>query len=279
MTELTHIASDGTPLHAVVLGTGDSTVVLLHGGGPDHHSLLPLAALLADRHTVVLPDVRGYGRSRCADPLRHTWARYTADLVALLDHLGTDQAVVGGTGLGSTITLRAALAHPDRIRAGILIGVEDIEDDKAGEAQTAFLDAFAERALTKGLEAAWAPVLDMFPPVIGASVRDAIPRADAASVAAAAAIGHDRAFRDVTELRALRPPVLVVPGADTRHPTALAEQVARTLPRGRLAPVAVCGALRTPEDLARAVGPPIQDFLAEADTWARPARSGPAASP
>ncbi|MGW2051542.1 alpha/beta fold hydrolase [Streptomyces sp. NPDC001858] len=74
------------------------------------------------RQTVVLPHVRGQGRSRCADPARHTWAQYTADLVALLDHLGVDRAVVGGTGLGSTITLRTALAHPDRIRAGILIG-------------------------------------------------------------------------------------------------------------------------------------------------------------
>ncbi|MFE3021070.1 alpha/beta fold hydrolase [Streptomyces sp. NPDC059256] len=261
MTELTYTASDGIPLYAVSLGAGASTVVLLHGGGPDHHSLLPLAERLLDRHTVVLPDLRGYGRSRCTDPLRHTWDQYTSDAIALLDHLGIDRAAVGGTGLGSTITLRAALAHPDRVRAGILIGVEDIEDDAAKEAETAFLDAFAERASTEGLEAAWAPILDMFPPIVGAAVRDAIPRSDPASIAAAAAIGRDRSFRDVTELREVRSPVLVIPGTDVRHPTALAEQVARTLPRGHLAPVSVSQSLHTTEDLAREVAPHVQDFL------------------
>ncbi|MCM2387544.1 alpha/beta fold hydrolase [Streptomyces albipurpureus] len=266
MEEFTYIASEGTPLHAVALGTAASTIVLLHGGGPDHRSLLPLAERLTAQHTVVLPDVRGYGRSWCADPARHTWAQYTADLIALLDHLGEARAVVGGTGLGSTITLRAALAHPDRIRAGILIGVEDIEDDDAKERETAFLDDFAERVTSQGLEAAWAPVLSMFPPIIGAAVRAAIPRSDPPSIAAAASIGRDRAFRDVTDLSDLRSPVLVIPGTDARHPTALAEQVARTLPHGRLAPVAVSESLHTTEDLARVVAPPIQDFLSATDT-------------
>jgi hypothetical protein len=61
----------------------------------------------------------------------------------------------------------------------------------------------------------------------------------------------------VTDLRDLRLPVLVVPGTGVRHPTGLAEQVARTLPYGRLAPVTIFEALHTPEDLARAVAPPI----------------------
>ncbi|MBC9726776.1 alpha/beta fold hydrolase [Streptomyces sp. TRM68367] len=87
------------------IGTGPA-LVLLHGRGPDHRSLLPLARLLADA-TEVLPDVRGYGRSVCADPARHTWAQYVADVVALLAHLGLERAVVGGTGLGGTVALRA----------------------------------------------------------------------------------------------------------------------------------------------------------------------------
>ncbi|MFE6615947.1 alpha/beta fold hydrolase [Amycolatopsis sp. NPDC057786] len=260
--EITYHGGDDCPLYAVSRGSGPP-LVLLHGGGPDHYSLVPLAERLADRHTVILPDVRGYGRSVCTDPARHTWTQYSDDVAALLDHLGEERAVVGGTGLGATITQRTCLEHPGRVRAAILISVEDIEDDEAKQAEIAFMDAFAERVRTDGIEAAWAPVLPDLAPVIGALVRDAIPRSDPASIAAAAAIGHDRSFRSVGELAAITTPSLIFPGMDQRHPTALAENVARVMPNGRLAPVSLSETLRTAEDLADAFAPAIRRFLAE----------------
>ena len=90
----------------------------------------------------------------CADPARHTWARYADDVAALLDHLGVSSAAVGGTGLGATITLRACLAHPDRVAAAVLISVEDVEDDHAKQAEIEFMDAFADRVRTAGIQAA-----------------------------------------------------------------------------------------------------------------------------
>ncbi|MGY1949036.1 alpha/beta fold hydrolase [Nocardia asiatica] len=262
MPKFTYHGGDGCPLYATVVGAGPA-LILLHAGGPDHESMLPLAARLADRHTVVLPDLRGYGRSVCTDPARHTWDQYTDDVVYLLDHLGLPAAALGGAGLGSTITLRTAAQHPRRVRAGVLIGVEDIEDDAAKEEEIRFLDAFADRVATDGIEAGWAPILAEFPPVVGAMVRDAIPRSDPASIVAAAAIGRDRSFRDVAELSAVAAPMLVFPGTDARHPTALAEQVAKILPHGRLAPVAISGDLHTAEDLARVTAPAIGEFLEE----------------
>lgn len=270
MTEFTYRGSDGWPLYATTVDSASGTaasdgekpvLVLLHGGGPDHHSLVPLAQELADLYTVVLPDVRGYGRSVCADPTRQTWAQYADDVTALLDHLGVRRAVVGGAGIGTTITLRAALAHPGRVSALVLISVEDIEDDEKKEAEIAFLDAFAARVRDEGIEAAWEPILKDLAPVIGTMVREAIPRSDPASIAAAAAIGRDRSFRSVGELAAVAAPTLIIPGMDERHPTALAEALARTLPQGRLAPVTLSADLRTAEDLAQAFAPPIRDFL------------------
>ncbi|HEU4594822.1 MAG TPA: alpha/beta hydrolase [Pyrinomonadaceae bacterium] len=276
MTEFTYRGSDGWPLYATTVGPAVGTaaggenpvLVLLHGGGPDHHSLVPMARQLADRYAVVLPDVRGYGRSVCPDPARHTWSRYADDVIALLDHLGVRRAVVGGAGLGTTITLRAALAHPARVSALVLISVEDIEDDEKKEAETAFLDAFAARVRADGIEAAWEPILEDLAPIIGAMVRDAIPRSDPASIAAAAAIGRDRSFRTVGELAAITAPTLIFPGIDERHPTALAEELARVLPRGHLAPVTLSAGLRTADDFARAFAPTIRDFLTT--TAARP---------
>ena len=269
LTEFIYRGSDGCPLYATTISPEERpaaadehpVLALLHGGGPDHHSLVPLARLLAYNATVLLPDIRGYGRSVCTDPARHTWAQYADDVIALLDHVGVRRAIVGGAGLGGTITLRAALARPERVRAAIVIGVEDIEDDEKKEAEIIFLDAFADRVRAHGIEAAWEPILKDLAPIIGTMVRDAIPRSDPASIAAAAAIGRDRSFRTVDELRAVAAPTLIIPGMDARHPAAIAEELARVLPEGRLAPVTISAELLTADDFARAFAPAIRDFL------------------
>ncbi|WP_435285462.1 alpha/beta fold hydrolase [Streptomyces bacillaris] len=260
MRDFIYHGSDGCQLQATALGQGPG-VVLLHGGGPDRYSLLPLARLLADDFSVVLPDVRGYGRSVCTDPDRHHWAQYADDVEALLHHLGWNRVVVGGTGLGGTITLRAAAAFPDGIRAAVVISMEDIEDDAAKEVESAMLDAFATRVKEYGINAAWEPILPMLAPVIGALVRDAIPRSCPASIAAACAIGRDRAFTQVTDLASITVPTLVIAGADARHPAALAAEAARILPHGDLADICLPADLETATDLAEALEPTIRDFL------------------
>lgn len=262
---------DGWPLYAALLAPAPGTaeaqgcapLLLVHGGGPDHESLLPLARLLADERTVVLPDVRGYGRSVCDDPSRHTWQQYSDDVAALLDHLGYPQAVLGGAGLGATISLRTALAHPERITALILVSVEDIEDDAAKKAEIEFMDAFAERVRQLGIEAAWEPILPELAPVIGAMVRDAIPRSEPGSIAAAAAIGRDRSFRDVEQLASIAVPTLVFPGMDYRHPADLADRLAEVLPLGQRGKASLSAETVTAEQFADALAPPIRRFLEE----------------
>jgi hypothetical protein len=143
----------------------------------------------------------------------------------------------------------------------VLISVEDIEDDEAKAAETAFMDAFAARVLTWGLEAGWAPILPTLAPVIGVLVADAIPRSNPASIAAAAAIGGDRLIRSVGELAGIRVPTLVIPGIDDRHPTAIARAVADILPTGTLAATGMSRELRNAEDLADAFAPLIARFL------------------
>lgn len=269
MGEFTFIANDGCPLHAVAVdfdcegGTAneDLIVVLFHGGGPDHRMFLPLARSLGDSYRVMLPDVRGYGRSVCSKPSCHNWDRYVGDAIALLDHLGVRRAIIGGGGLGTTIALRTALAYRERVHSLVLISVEDIEDDEAKRTEVAFLDAFAERVRVEGIEAAWAPILQDFAPIIGELVREAIPRSDPSSIAAAAAIGRDRSFRSADELAAINVPTLIIPGNDARHPTALAQNLARILPQGRLASVALIADLLTADDLAKAFAPAIREFL------------------
>src|SRR5690606_14476720 len=118
-----------------------------------------------------------------------------------------------------------------------------------------FMEAFAARVRAGGLDAAWNPILP--------NLREALPDADPASAAAAAAIGYDRAFESVDELVAIDVPALIIPGADWRHPASLAKQLAGTLPYGRLATVAMSTDLQSSDDFGRAFAPVIQTFLIE----------------
>jgi pimeloyl-ACP methyl ester carboxylesterase len=270
MIELEYLGADGCPLLAFstdplerVEAAPRPVLVMMHGGGPDHRSLVPLARMLSNDAIVILPDVRGYGRSRCSDPECHTWKQYADDVIALLDHVPVRQAVIGGAGLGSTIALRTALAFPERVVGLVVISLEDIEDDEAKAAEVAFMDAFAERVRTGGVEAGWQPILPDLSPIVGTMVREAMPSADPSSVAAAAAIGHDRSFRSVEELLVVEAPTLLFAGADWRHPAALARRLAESLPRGRFGNASMSGALRTTQDFARAFAPEIRAFVRE----------------
>jgi pimeloyl-ACP methyl ester carboxylesterase len=74
-------------------------------------------ALSAHRR-VVLWEPRGHARSDSPeDPARYSFARWTLDLKAVLDHLRVRSAHVGGLSLGAGIATRFALAFPARVRS------------------------------------------------------------------------------------------------------------------------------------------------------------------
>jgi haloacetate dehalogenase len=82
--------ADGGSLHAAVGGSSDP-IVLLHGFPQTHLMWRHVAPELADDHTVICPDVRGYGASdKPADPAGTAYAKRTmaADVVALARALG-----------------------------------------------------------------------------------------------------------------------------------------------------------------------------------------------
>jgi pimeloyl-ACP methyl ester carboxylesterase len=103
-------------------GAGDAWVVLLHGQLMPRRMHEPLARHLAGEglHVVTL-DLLGHGRSdRPPDPLAYSMTDFAEQVVALLDHLGIDQAVIGGTSLGANVSLEVASTAPERVR-GLLI--------------------------------------------------------------------------------------------------------------------------------------------------------------
>ena len=103
-------------------GGGDAWVVLLHGQLMPRRMQQPLArALAAEGLHVVTLDLLGHGRSdRPADPLVYSMSAFGEQVIALLDHLGADQAIIGGTSLGANVSLEAVAHAPDRVR-GLII--------------------------------------------------------------------------------------------------------------------------------------------------------------
>jgi pimeloyl-ACP methyl ester carboxylesterase len=103
-------------------GSGPRTVVLLPGLLLSRRMQGPLADALAERgNRVISVDPLGHGDSdRPRDMWRYSMPIFGEEVVALLDHLGVDQAVVGGTSLGANVTLEAAALAPERMR-GLII--------------------------------------------------------------------------------------------------------------------------------------------------------------
>ena len=103
-------------------GTGPRITVLTHGLLMDHRMYSALAPTLASAgHRVITVDMLGHGASdQPHDMTAYSMSQYGRDLIALLDHLGATQAVVGGTSLGANVALEAAVAAPERIRALVL---------------------------------------------------------------------------------------------------------------------------------------------------------------
>ncbi|WP_454048755.1 alpha/beta fold hydrolase [Cellulomonas sp. Marseille-Q8402] len=115
--------ADGVALHVAVGGSG-SPVVLLHGFPQTHLMWRHVARELAGEHTVICPDLRGYGASdKPAEDGPDVYSKRTmaADVVTLARALGHDRFAVVGHDRGAHVAFRAALDHPDVVtHAGFL---------------------------------------------------------------------------------------------------------------------------------------------------------------
>ncbi|MEM9131920.1 MAG: alpha/beta hydrolase [Actinomycetota bacterium] len=94
-------------------------VIFSHGFLMDHTMFDEQVAALGDRYRCIRWDERGFGATPATGPF--TYWDSADDAVALLDHLGVEQATFVGMSQGGFLSLRAALAHPDRVRALALI--------------------------------------------------------------------------------------------------------------------------------------------------------------
>ena len=103
-------------------GEGPRTCVLVHGLLLSQKMHIPLAKTLARRgNRVVTIDLLGHGQSdRPRDMTQYGMWMFADQIVALLDHLEVDEAVVFGTSLGANAALEMAARSPDRLRGMVI---------------------------------------------------------------------------------------------------------------------------------------------------------------
>jgi len=119
-TFTTHeIATRDVTIHTRVGGTGPA-VVLLHGYGETGDMWVPLAVNLARDHTVIVPDLRGLGRS--SKPTGGFDKKTQADDVAgVLAALQVDQIALVTHDIGNMVGFAFAAQHPARVTRFVLI--------------------------------------------------------------------------------------------------------------------------------------------------------------
>ncbi|MFG1648023.1 alpha/beta fold hydrolase [Amycolatopsis sp. NPDC049252] len=107
---------DDTALNVAVGGSG-APIVLLHGFPQTHLMWRHVAADLAADHTVLVPDLRGYGDSDKPEDTGKTYSKRTmaADVVALARAFGHERFALAGHDRGALVALRAGLDHPDAV--------------------------------------------------------------------------------------------------------------------------------------------------------------------
>lgn len=104
---------DGLRLHVRKEGNGPC-VTLLHALGANHAIWDAQAEALAQRFTVLRPDLRGHGRSD-APAGAYSLDMLAGDIVAMWDALHVEQSHVVGISLGGFIAQHLALGWPERI--------------------------------------------------------------------------------------------------------------------------------------------------------------------
>lgn len=227
-------------------------VVWIHGF-PFHRGMwAPQVETLSDAGRMVAPDLRGFGESsRTSGP--YTMERYADDVVALLDALGLESAVVAGLSMGGYVAFALARRHRRRVRGLVLADTRPEPDSPEARATRRETAALVRRKGVSVLVDALLPKLVSETtargrPEVVARIRAMMEAAEPESVAAALTGMAERPdARDL--LPDLRIPTCVIVGADDAiTPPDTARAIAAGIPGARLVVLPQAGHVSNLED-------------------------------
>ena len=234
--------------------------MLIHGLLLSQRMHEPLAHALAARgNRVVTIDLLGHGHSdRPAEPSRYSTSLFAGQVVALLDHLGVDEAVVLGTSLGANTALEVCHLAPERVRGMV------IEMPVLDQALIACLVAFGPLMIALAVGGPIARVVSLgaraIPhrglPFYADIWLDTVRQDPEPSGAVLRGLFFGRTAPPPGERRAMLAPTLVIGHRrDPIHPLTDAGMLADELPNGRLLEASSFVELRlTPDRLTDEIG-------------------------
>ena len=121
-----NLATSGAVIRLRHGGSGPP-LLLLHGNPQNHVAWHRVAARLAQRYHVILPDLRGYGDSSLPEPgpenINYSFRAMAEDMVEIMDHLGHRTFFLAGVDRGGRTAYRLCLDHPARVTKVCLMDV------------------------------------------------------------------------------------------------------------------------------------------------------------
>ena len=213
---------DGVKIHYDVVGEGPA-LILTHGYSSTGEMWAGQIAPLKKHFKVITWDMRGHGRSDYPqDPAAYSEAATVADMAALLDALGTKDAIIGGLSLGGYMSLAFHATHPDRTRALLIIDTgPGYKNDQAREGWNDNAIRRGERYEAEGL-----------PDLATASAEVRLARHRDATGLARAARGMltQKTARVIESLPDINVPAVVIVGADDTPFLAASDYMAAKIP-------------------------------------------------
>jgi pimeloyl-ACP methyl ester carboxylesterase len=224
---------DGVNIHYEVHGSGPP-LLLTHGYSSTSAMWQGQIAALSKHHSLILWDMRGHGQSDYpADPLAYSEALTVGDMAALLDKVGAASAIVGGLSLGGYMSLAFYRAHPERVRALLIIDTgPGFKKDEARNAWNKRAFETGDRFEREGLE-----VLKS-----ASRERSSVVHRDASGLARAArGMLTQRDAGVIETLPHIKVPALVVVGADDTPFLAASDYMAAKIPGAKKAVIPAAG--------------------------------------
>ncbi len=239
------VKRDGVRLAIQDDGEG-APIVLLHGlTATRRYVVMGSSALVRAGYRVVAYDARGHGRSSPAEaPAAYGYSDLGADLIAVLDGLGLERAVLAGASMGAHTALWLALQAPERVGGVVVItpAYEPGADDDP--ARLARWDALAEGLRSGGVEGF---VEAYGEPAVPERLRETVLKVIRQRLSlhehpwavadALQAVPRSQPFDAVADLSGISVPVAVVASgdeADPGHPQRLGEAYAAAMPNAQL---------------------------------------------
>jgi len=248
-------------------------VVFLHGFPHDRSLWSQQRIALAHGVRRIVPDLRGFGASNAVDIVGNiSMDDYADDVIALLDTLDIDRAVLCGLSMGGYIAMAIWRRYPDRVRGLVLCDTKATADDDAGKAMRNETIAFVRA------EGSGALAERQLPKMLGATTHAQRPavvdemRAMMARQSVDAMVGALTALRDRPDSRATLstitvPTLIIVGDEDALTPQTDAERMLELLPPSagaRIEVIAAAGHVTCVERPA-AVTHVLADFFASFD--------------